>query len=138
MSLSDRLIYAFVSVVLVMMVGMLVGSWRMILYSYVLIVGIGVMYGFTGAVRSRRSVVVVPLGITAVLAILFVGLDLLTAGSPTGGDGYVLGLTPSIAYYFFLIAPFAVLVSVIYALTFEADPSPDVNPAERAGEGVER
>ncbi len=103
-----------------MIVGMLIASWRMILYPFLLVVGIGILFGLTRAVQRNRGVLLLPIGLVALLVALYGWLDSMSVADPAG-EGLVLGFAPTTALYFFGITPVILLTGLAFALTFSQD-----------------
>lgn len=119
-NLLNRLIYAMLGLVVLIIVGMLIASWRMVLYPFLLIVGISILFGLTRAVQRNRSVLLLPIGVVVLLVALYGWLDSMSVADPDG-EGIVLGLAPTTALYFFGIMPAFLLVGLAFSLTFSQD-----------------
>jgi hypothetical protein len=96
---------------------MITGSWRIILYPYLIVIGISVLFGMLKSVKSNPRRIWVPLSVSIIYLILYGWLDIMTIDIPTGGSNLIFGLTPSMALYLLGIWPFAVLVCLLYAWT---------------------
>jgi len=129
--LSNRLIYAMLGLLVLVIIGMLVGSWRIVLYPFLLIVGISISFGLTRALRSNQGVLLIPVGVVALLLALYGSLDLMSVADPAG-EGMVFGFAPTTALYFFGITPVILLVGLAFALTFSRD-APELEGGGGAG-----
>ncbi len=123
---TNRLIYALLSMIVLVILGMLTASWRVILYPYLFVIGISVLIGLISLIQSNRKFIWLPIGLVGLYLLLFIWLDVVSWGSPTGGGdsvNYVLGLVPSTAIFFLGIWPVSVLAPLLYAWTFTKDNS---------------
>lgn len=127
----DKLIYALLGLVVLMTIGMLTGSWRMILYAYLFIIGISIIFGLTRRIKSRGNLIGVPIGVSVLYVVLYVWLDVMTMGSPTGGEGLVWGMTPATALFMLGIWPASILVTLLYAWTFPVEEAMSENAAQK-------
>ena len=118
MELSNRMIYAVLGLVVLMLVGMLLSSWRVILYPLILLIGISILFGYTRELPGRKWPLLVAGSIVVLYGLLFILLDLLTGGEPTGSTNYVLGMTPPMALYIISFPLLVILAGVLYGLTF--------------------
>lgn len=121
MPLVSKLIYGLLGLVIVLIIGMLTSSWRLILYPYVIIIGLSMLFGILKSLKQKHILIFAPVLITLLLLILFLSLDIITVRSPFGGSGYVLGMTPSIAIVLLGIWPTAILVTLAFRWTFGTD-----------------
>jgi hypothetical protein len=94
------------------LVGMLVGSWELLLYTTVVTFSVLLAMSVAG---SPRAGVAVPVGVTVALLALFGLLHSMGLASPTG-EGSFLGWDPMTAIYLFAIGPVYLAVSLAYAL----------------------
>ncbi|KAA0965210.1 hypothetical protein FQ087_02550 [Sporosarcina sp. ANT_H38] len=123
MSISDKIIYTFLLLVSVTLIGMLTGSWRIILYPYLVVIGIAILAGLVKNVKRNPRKIWIPASVSLAYIILYSWLDMITIDSPTGGTSYILGLTPSMAIYLLGIWPLANLICLLYAWTFTYEES---------------
>lgn len=121
MSFPDKLMYTLLFLVSLILIGMITGSWRIILYPYLIVIGISVLFGMLKSVKSNPRRIWVPVSVSIIYLILYGWLDIMTNDLPTGGINYLFGLTPSMALYILGIWPFAVLVCFLYAWTYSFD-----------------
>lgn len=121
MSFTDKLIYLLLVLVGLTFIGTLTGSWHLILYPYLIVIGIAVLFGIMKNVKQSPNKIWIPVIVSAVYLILYIWLDMLTQNSPTGGEGYIFGLTPSMALYILLIWPIANIMCLLYAWTFSSE-----------------
>lgn len=132
-NLSNVSIYAMLGLVIVLIVGMLLSSWRLVLYPFLPIVGIGMLYGLTRAVKRNRALLLVPSGVVVLLAGLYGWLDAMSVADPDG-EGLVIGFAPTTALYFFGVAPAFLLVGLLFALTFSQDAPEVEESAQTSGD----
>lgn len=141
MNLSNKLMYALLGLVILLTIGMLVGSWRMVLYPFLPIAGICITYGLLRNVRSNRMMLLLPISLVALLTVLYIWLDAMSVADPDG-EGLVLGFAPTTALYFFGITPVTLLVGLAFALTFSEEVSGTDEDAQTSNsprnEGQER
>lgn len=136
MELSNRMIYAVLGLVVLMLVGMLLSSWRVILYPLIFLIGISILFGYTRELPGRKWPVLVAGSIVVLYGLLFVLLDLMTGGEPTGSTNYVLGMTPPMALYVISFPLLVILAGVLYGLTFkQEDVQEVVEERELSNEG---
>ncbi|HZK55367.1 MAG TPA: hypothetical protein VFC84_14380 [Desulfosporosinus sp.] len=120
----NKLMYIMLGLVVLMILGMLTASWRIILYPYLFVCGISVLIGMIKVIRSNHNLILIPVGLTAVYLFLFIWLDLITRDSKVfGGDSanFVFGLVPSTAIVLLGIWPISILAPLLYAWTFSKD-----------------
>lgn len=113
---TDRLVTLLLVLVCIMIAGMLTTSWRVVLYPYLVVIGVMILLG-VGTRRGRDSVLAwfgigIPLGYVA----LYLWLEVAMRGSPGESSNLVLGLVPTTAIYVFAIWPFGLVVAALYAL----------------------
>lgn len=121
MELSNRLIYAVLGLVVLMLVGMLLSSWRVILYPLIFLIGISILFGYTKELPGKKWPLVVAGSIVVLYGLLFIMLDILTGGEPTGSTNYILGMTPPMALYIISFPILVILAGVLYGLTFKQE-----------------
>jgi hypothetical protein len=133
--LSDRLMYALLLLSGLILVGMLISSWRVVLYPFLLIMGISILFGFRSDSRGPGAWLMAG-GVVLAFGVVFGVVDFLSGGEPTGSTNYVLGMTPVTAIYLISIPVLVMLVGLLYALSFtredlpvESESSPE-RPAE--------
>lgn len=122
MHVSNKMIYLFLILVTLSLLGMILGSWRIILYPYLIIIGLMILFGVWDPIKpytSKKSSVAYIISI--VYFVFFIILDRLISNSLTGGDGFIFGLTPSMAFFMTTIFPSGTIVCLLYALMFESD-----------------
>lgn len=122
MSRVDQAIYVLLGLVIVMLIGMVTGSWRAVLYPFLLVIGLAIFMGLIKDIERNPRKIWIPVSVSVIYFILYIAHDLITLNSPTGGTGFVFGLTPAMALYFFGIWPLAVLVCLLYVITFSIQP----------------
>lgn len=111
---TDRLVTLLLVLVAIMLVGMLTASWRVVLYPYLVVIGVIILLG----VGSRRGNDKVLLGfgiaVPIVYIALYIWLEAVMAADPGASNDLVLGLVPSTAVYFFAIWPAGLVVAAAY------------------------
>ncbi|SEJ13741.1 hypothetical protein SAMN04488127_1075 [Bhargavaea ginsengi] len=136
MYVSDRIMYLFSGLIVLSLVGMFLQSWRLILYPYLVVIGVAITIGIWKAVRNRPALLWVPISVAGGYIVLFVTLDLITRNDPAGGSTYVLGMTPGLALYLLGILPLAVIASLIYALIFDPGDIEEMENEFKTGEAA--
>lgn len=121
MHVPDKVIYLFLVLVSLTFVGMIFQSWRMILYPYLLVIGITVFIGLWKSIKRIPTKIWIPVIVSVIYIVLYGGLDFISRDSLTGGDYYIFGLTPTMALYLIGLLPLAVLICLLYALTFTSE-----------------
>lgn len=119
-SFSDRLVYVLLGLLALILVGMLLASWRIVLYPFFLVIGVSILFGFIRRIGGGDSrVPALTAGSVVVLFfILFIWVDILSGGEPTGSTNYILGMTPTTALYVIGVPILVALPGLLYALTF--------------------
>ena len=135
MELSNRLIYAVLGLVSLMLIGMLLSSWRVVLYPLILVIGISILFGYTKELPGRKWPLVVAGSTVVLYGLLFVVLDFLSGGEPTGSTNYVLGMTPPMALYIICFPLLVILAGVLYGLTFKQEDVQEVIDERDAAAG---
>lgn len=113
---TDRLVMLLLVLACIMLIGMLTASWRVVLYPYLVVIGVIILLG-VGTRRSHDPVlrwmgIGVPLGYFA----LYLWLEVAMRGEPGESSNLVFGLVPTTAIYFLAIWPFGLVVAGLYAL----------------------
>jgi hypothetical protein len=128
--------YVLLGLTVLMLIGMLTGSWRVILYPFLLVVGVSILFGFTREIGNRSRPLLVAGPVVILFVVLFLVLDISTGMQPTGSASRVLGMTPPMAWYLLGFPPLAILVGVLYAVTFQnEEPETPQRVANEAAEG---
>ncbi|CAN5164834.1 hypothetical protein BH20ACT11_BH20ACT11_08270 [soil metagenome] len=136
MQLSSKLMYVLLGLTVLMLIGMLTGSWRVILYPFLLVVGVSILFGFTREIGNRSRPLLIAGPVVILFVVLFLVLDISTGMQPTGSASRVLGMTPPMAWYLLGFPPLAILVGVLYAVTFQnEEPETPQRVANEAAEG---
>lgn len=139
MQLSDRLIYALGGLAILMIIGMLASSWRMILYPIILVMGISILFGNLRELPDRKQPLLVAGLVVVLFGSLFIVIDIMTGGDPTGrSTNYVLGMTPPTALYMIGFPLLVVLAGVLYGLTFQQEDAEEVLEEKALADEVER
>ncbi|SIT79673.1 hypothetical protein [Edaphobacillus lindanitolerans] len=121
MYVNDRIMYVFSGLIVLSLAGMFMQSWRLILYPYLIVIGLAITIGIWRAVKRSPAKIWVPALVAGGYVALFATLDIITRNDPAGGNHYFLGMTPSLAIYLLGILPLAVIASLLYALLFDAE-----------------
>lgn len=136
MQLSSKLMYVLLGLTVLMLIGMLTGSWRVILYPFLLVVGVSILFGFTREIGNRSRPLLIAGPVVILFVVLFLVLDISTGMQPTGSASRVLGMTPPMAWYLLGFPPLTILVGVLYAVTFQnEEPETPQRVANEAAEG---
>lgn len=139
MQLSDRLIYALGGLAILMIIGMLASSWRMILYPIILVMGISILFGNLRELPDRKRPLLVAGLVVVLFGSLFIVIDIMTGGDPTGrSTNYVLGMTPPTALYMIGFPLLVVLAGVLYGLTFQQEDAEEVLEEKALADEVDR
>jgi hypothetical protein len=113
---SDRLAVGLLGLGIVVVGGMLLGSWQLVLYPTVLMIGVLLAM----ALVRRPGRVRVPIAVVATFLALFGILHSMGLANPSG-RGSVLGWDPMTALYLFVVGPATVLVGLLYAYYGDSD-----------------
>jgi CDP-diglyceride synthetase len=116
----NKSIYIMLLAVLIIMAGMLFESWRLVLYPYMVIIGICVAIGLSKAIKRNKNFIWLPISITVIFTILFIAIDVLTLDPSSNLDTHFLGLSPSTAVLLLGVWPVVVLLSLVYSITFSS------------------
>ncbi len=110
---NDRPAVALLALGCVVLAGMLLGTWELVLYPSLLIIGVLLAMAL---IRRRSAVKIgVPVGVVVLLLALYATLHAMGIDSPSG-TGTFLGWDPMTALYLFGIGPAVLLVGLLYAL----------------------
>lgn len=118
MHVSDKIIYTLLLLVSLTFIGMIIHSWRIILYPYLIVIGLVILCGMWKSIKIDPRKVWIPVTVSVVYLILYGYLDILSRDSKIVGDYYIFGMTPTVALFMLGILPFAVIVCLLYAITF--------------------
>jgi hypothetical protein len=111
---TDHLAAALLALGCAVVVGMLLGTWELVLYPSLLMMGVLLAMAL---IRRRTSLAIgLPAGVVALLVALFGALHAMGADSPSGAGSF-LGWDPMTALYLFGLGPAFLLVGLLYALT---------------------
>jgi len=91
------------------------------MYPYLFIIGISMLLGLTKAMRINPSIALMPIAVTAIYTILFMAFDYTMLNVSLEAEGYILGLIPSTAIVLLGIWPMSLVVSMLYAWSFNKD-----------------
>lgn len=84
MSFSDKLIYTLLVLVSITFIGAITGSWRFILYPYLIVIGIAILFGLLKSIKQNPRKIWIPVSVSVLYIILYVSLDIMTINTPTG------------------------------------------------------
>ena len=84
----------------------------MILYPLILLIGISILFGYTRELPGRKWPLLVAGSIVVLYGLLFIVLDFMAGGEPTGSTNYVLGMTPPMALYIISFPLLVILAGV--------------------------
>lgn len=113
---TDRLVNLLLGLVSVMLIGMLTGSWRVVLYPYLAVIGVVLLLGI-GSSRHKDPIYFrFAVGISAIYFALYIWLDVVMGTDVTVDTPLIGGVIPSTAIYFFVIWPMGLVVAGMYAL----------------------
>ena len=113
---TNRLVTALLILVCLMIVGMLTGSWRVVLYPYLAAIGIIILLGIGTRRADNPAFLALGAGVSAVYFALFIWLDVVMGAGLDSNTGLIGGVVPSAAIYFFAIWPFGMIVAFLYSL----------------------
>jgi hypothetical protein len=116
--MSNRFVYASVALLVLIIIGMLVGSFRLIIYPYLVLVGILLFIGLAKKIKVNKKIIWIPTIVTFLFLLLQGWLDLATLSSPIGGENLIFGFTISTAIYYLGIWTLCASFSLIYVWTF--------------------
>lgn len=116
--MSNKSVYAFAVLLLLVIIGMLTGSFRLVIYPYMLIVGLLLLGGLTKKLNVNKKLIWIPTVITVLFLLLQLCLDLVTLHSPIGNGKLIFGITTSTAIYYLGIWLVCASISLIYSRTF--------------------
>lgn len=115
---NDRSAMALLTLGCVVLAGMLLDTWELVLYPSLLV--IGVLLAMASVRRQGAVRVGLPVGVVALLVVLYATLHVMGIDSPSG-TGTFLGWDPMTALYLFGVGPAVLLVGLLYALTDRPD-----------------
>lgn len=118
MTRIDQAIYVLLGLVIVMLTGMIIGSWRAVLYPFLIVIGITIFLGLIKDIEQTPKKIWIPISVSVIYLVLYIAHDVLTLDSSTGGSSFIFGLSPSMALYLVGIWPMAVFVCLLFTLTF--------------------
>jgi hypothetical protein len=116
--MSNRFVYSSVALLVLIIIGMLVGSFRLIIYPYLVLVGILLFIGLAKKIKVNKKIIWIPTIVTFLFLLLQGWLDLATLRSPIGGENLIFGFTISTAIYYLGIWTLCASFSLIYVWTF--------------------
>lgn len=127
---SDRLAPVLLVLVAAALVGMVVGSWELVLYPTLLTVGTLLAMALARRGLAMRGLAI---AVTTLLLVLYGVLHAMGIAAPSG-DGTVLGWDPMTALYLFLVGPAFLLVGLLHGLLDR--PTPDTTDAHADREAL--
>lgn len=125
---TDRLVVLMLALVSIMLVGMLTSSWRVVLYPYLVVVGVVILLGVGQRRHHDRVLLGLGVGVTLVYLALYLWFDVVMDSEPGSSTDLIGGVVPSTAIYFFAIWPFGLVVAALYAFLHRRIMSDEVPP----------
>ncbi len=123
---TDRLVLLMLVLVSIMLVGMLTSSWRVVLYPYLVLVGVVILLGVGQRRQHDRVLMGLGIGVTVVYLALYLWLDVAMTSELGASKTLIGGVVPTTAIYFFAIWPFGLVVAALYAVLHRRIMSDDV------------
>src|SRR5699024_11773915 len=99
MHVSDRIIYLFLFLVGLSLIGMILQSWRMILYPYLIVIGITILIGMWKSIIHVPKKFVIPIIVPFIYFIYYGLLDILSLHPIADKDSYLFGMHPTLSLY---------------------------------------
>jgi hypothetical protein len=121
LSKKDIGILLFLAGTVLILIGMLVTSWKLILYPYFVMIGIILAISLGKILLSSKHLIIIPAVSSAIFIILFMLLDANGWTSATGGGNatkYFLGLVPTTFIYLVFVSSTVILLSFLYIWVF--------------------
>jgi hypothetical protein len=103
------------------LIGMLATSWKLILYPYFVMIGIILTIGLEKILQHNKHLIIIPTVSSAIFIILFMLLDVNGWTSATGGGNetkYLLGLVPTTFIYLVFVSSITIFLSFLYIWFF--------------------
>lgn len=116
--MSNKSVYAFVFLLVLIIIGMLTGSFRFIIYPYMFIIGLLLISGLGKTLKVNKKMYWIPTSVTILFLLLMSWLDRATLQSTIGEGKLILGFTVSTAIYYLGIWTLCACISLLYAWTF--------------------
>lgn len=143
MTLGDRLVAGVLGLTVLMLIGMIASSWRLVLYPYLIIVGIMILLGIGRKKSLKRLGLFWASAVTIIYIAVYIWLDIVFTNRDTTDLSLIGGLAPSTAIYFFVIWPLGLLVALLYSwmtprLMHDDDGEPSPPEAPNTPEGDSR
>ena len=88
----NKSVYAFAALLLIVIIGMLTASFRLVIYPYMLIVGLLLFSGLAKKRNVNKNLIWIPTVITLLFLMLQLCLDLVTLHSPIGNGKLIFGI----------------------------------------------
>ncbi|MBM7649598.1 hypothetical protein JOC78_002572 [Bacillus ectoiniformans] len=110
---------ALLFIITVMITGMMLSSWRIIIYSYLAAMGVILAISLASYIQKNKSFILFPVFITGLFYGLFILADAYGLGSETAGGSstsYLFGLVPTTAVFLYGIASMILIVPLLYAI----------------------
>lgn len=117
---------ALLFIVMAMISGMMLNSWRIIIYSYLAAIGVILAISLASFIQKNRSFLLFPVFITVLFYALFTLADVYGLGSETAGGNstsYLFGLVPTTAIFLYGIASMILIVPMFYAINHKKQES---------------
>lgn len=132
---TDGLVTLMLVLVSIMLVGMLTASWRVVLYPYLVVVGVVILLGLGKRRHHDRVLMGLGVGVTLAYLALYLWLDVAMTPELGSSTNLIGGLVPTTAIYFLAIWPFGLVVAALYAVLHRrimTDDAPETATAERS------
>lgn len=129
---TDRLVILMLALVSIMLVGMLTTSWRVVLYPYLVVVGVVILLGVGQRRHHDRVLLGLGAGVTLVYLALYLWFDVAMDSELGSNTDLIGGVVPSTAIYFFAIWPFGLVVAALYAILHRRIMTDEVPPTRAA------
>ncbi|PAQ15645.1 hypothetical protein [Bacillus sp. FJAT-42315] len=98
--------------------GMVLHSWRMIIYSYIFALGLLLTISLGYYIQKNKIFLFIPVACSVLFYSLFLLADRLGLGTPLAGGNsttYILGVVPTTAVFLYGIASMILVVPLLYA-----------------------
>jgi len=132
---TDRLVMLLLLLVTTMLIGMLTTSWRVVLYPYLVVIGIMVLLGVGRRRVHDRVLLGLGGGVTLAYLALYLWLDVAMGSELGASTELVAGFVPTTAIYFFAIWPFGLVVAALYAVLHNRIMRDNDEPTTRTAAG---
>jgi hypothetical protein len=121
MSKKDVGILLLLAGAVLILIGMLATSWKLILYPYFVMIGIILTISLGKILRQTKHLIIIPAVSSVIFIILFILLDVNGWASATGGGNetkYFIGLVPTTFIYLVFVSSTVIFLSFLYIWVF--------------------